>query len=152
MRTIMHRVIVAAAVALLAVPAHFAAQTPAASNQTLTAVEGLKVGHVTLTERLTGCTVIVVDGDAVGGVSRRGAMKSGLGSAAIRLPNGLIVAAIVAVNAVGDIIDPATGRVVAGVRNADDSFADARRILRTGSTFDRPRAGENTTIGVVATN
>jgi L-aminopeptidase/D-esterase-like protein len=79
-------------------------------------------------------------------------MKSGVGSAAIRLPNGLVVAAIVAVNAVGDIIDPSTGRVVAGVRNADNTFADARKILRSGSLFDRPRPGENTTIGVVATN
>ena len=38
----------------------------------LTAVEGIKVGHHTLTERPTGCTVILVDGDAVGGVSQRG--------------------------------------------------------------------------------
>jgi L-aminopeptidase/D-esterase-like protein len=42
------------------------------------------------------------------------AMKSGLGSAAIVLPDGLIVAALVAVNALGDVIDPATGAVVAG--------------------------------------
>src|SRR6476469_8233628 len=41
-------------------------------NATLTAVPGIKVGHVTLTERPTGCTVILVDGDAVGGVSQRG--------------------------------------------------------------------------------
>jgi len=47
----------------------------------------------------------------------------------ITLPNGLVVAAIVAVNAVGDIIDPATGKVVAGVRNPDNTFADARTIL-----------------------
>src|SRR4051794_31302626 len=44
----------------------------AAANHTLTAVPGIKVGHVTLTERPTGCTVILVDGDAVGGVSQRG--------------------------------------------------------------------------------
>src|SRR5439155_1423583 len=43
-----------------------------APNNTLTAVPGIKVGHHTLTERPTGCTVIVVDGDAVGGVSQRG--------------------------------------------------------------------------------
>ena len=44
-----------------------------AENQTLTAVEGIKVGHHTLTERPTGCTVALVDGDgAVGGVSQRG--------------------------------------------------------------------------------
>ena len=43
-----------------------------ACEHTLTAVPGIKVGHVTLTERPTGCTVILVDGDAVGGVSQRG--------------------------------------------------------------------------------
>src|SRR6478736_2818058 len=43
-----------------------------AVNSTLTAVPGIKVGHVTLSERPTGCTVILVDGDAVGGVSQRG--------------------------------------------------------------------------------
>ena len=239
-----------------------------AGNHTLTAVQGIKVGHFTLAERPTGCTVVLVDGDAVGGVSQRGgapgtretdllnplnmvdkvnavvlaggsafgleaatgtvrwleehnigwpagparvpivpaailfdlgvganpkvrptadcgykaaesatlrpvpegsvgagagatvgkfggaarSTKSGIGTAAISLPNGLVVAALVAVNAAGDIIDPATGRVVAGVRNPDGTFADARKILRSGSTAQPPRAGENTTIGVVATN
>lgn len=238
-------------------------------NRTLTAVAGIKVGHHTLSERPTGCTVILVDGDgAVGGVSQRGgapgtretdlldpanmvdkvnavvlsggsafgldaatgtvrwleehnigwdvriakvpivpaailfdlpvggnpkirptadcgyraagaasssavqegtvgagagatvgksggpnrAMKAGVGSYSLTLPNGLSVGAIVAVNAVGDIIDPDTGKVVAGVRNPDGTFADARTILRTGQTGARPRPGENTTIGLVATN
>jgi L-aminopeptidase/D-esterase-like protein len=239
----------------------------AAVNSTLTAVPGIKVGHFTLTERPTGCTVILVDGDAVGGISQRGgapgtretdllsplnlvdkvnavvltggsafgldaatgtvrwleehnigwpagparvpivpaavlfdlgvggnpkirptadcgyqaaaaastnavvegsvgagagatvgkfggagrATKSGIGTASITLPNGLIVAAIVAVNAVGDIVDPATGKIVAGVRNPDGTFADARKILRSG-VAQPSRAGENTTIGLVATN
>ena len=79
-------------------------------------------------------------------------MKSGLGSAAILLPNGLIVGAIVAVNAVGDVIDPFTGAVVAGARDASGKLADARTVLRTGAQTTRPRPGENTTIGVVATN
>src|SRR5213594_2905144 len=48
------------------------AQT-AAFNRTLTAVPGIKVGHHTLSESPTGCTVVLVDGDAVGGVSQRGA-------------------------------------------------------------------------------
>ena len=242
---------------------------PADANPTLTAVPGIKVGHYTLSERSTGCTVILVDGDgASGGVSQRGgapgtretdlldpanmvdkvnavvlsggsafgldaatgtvrwleehnigwdvrvgkvpivpaailfdlpvggnpkvrptadcgyraaeaastapvregtigagagatvgktggpmrSMKAGLGSYSITLPNGLSVGAIVAVNAVGDIIDPDTGKVVAGVRNSDGTFADARQLLRTGQTGPRPRAGENTTIGLVATN
>jgi len=245
-----------------------AAQAPARAKAGLTAVEGIRVGHHTLSERPTGCTAILVDGDAVGGVSQRGgapgtretdlldplnmvdkvnaivlaggsafgleaatgtvrwleehdigwsagpskvpivpaailfdlgvggnpkirptadcgykaaaaastsavqegsvgagagatvgklggmgrAMKSGVGTASIALPSGLVVAALVAVNAVGDIIDPATGKVVAGVRNPDDTFADARAILRSGVNAARPRAGENTTIGLVATN
>ena len=252
----------------VALAAFVHAQAPAA-NTTLTAVPGIKVGHHTLTERPTGCTVILVDGEgASGGVSQRGgapgtretdlldpsnlvdkvnavvlsggsafgleaatgtvkwleehnigwdvriakvpivpaailfdlpvggnpkirptadcgyraaaaasnapvtegtigagagatvgksggpgrSMKAGLGSYSITLPNGLSVGAIVAVNAVGDIIDPDTGKVVAGVRNPDGTFADARMLLRAGQTGPRPRIGENTTIGLVATN
>jgi L-aminopeptidase/D-esterase-like protein len=239
----------------------------------LTEIEGLKVGHVTLSERPTGCTVVIVDGEGVpGGVAQRGgapgtretdlldplnlvdkvnaivlsggsafgldaaqgvsryleerkigwnvgaagvvpivpsailfdlgfggdpkirptadcgyraaglasteavaegnvgagagatvgkvagrerSMKAGIGTAAIRLPNGLTVAALAAVNAVGDVIDPTTGQVVAGVRTPDGkSLADARKLLRDGSltTAPVPRAPENTTIAVVATN
>ena len=66
-------------------------------------------------------------------------MKGGIGSAAIVLPNGLVVAAIVAVNAVGDIIDPTNGNVVAGVRTEDGkSLADVRSLLRSGALL-RPR-------------
>src|SRR5437762_3387143 len=245
-----------------------AAQAPPHAKVGLTAVEGIRVGHHTLTERPTGCTAILVDGDAVGGVSQRGgapgtretdlldplnlvdrvnavvlaggsafgldaatgavrwleennigwpagpskvpivpaailfdlgvggnpkirptadcgykaaeaasagavqegtvgagagatvgklggasrATKSGVGTSSITLPSGLVVAAIVAVNAVGDIINPATGQVVAGVRNPDGTFADARKILRSGGNAQPPRPGENTTIGLVATN
>ena len=86
---------------------------------------------------------------------RERSMKGGIGSAAIRLPNGLTVAALVAVNAIGDVIDPATGQVVAGVRTPDGKrLADARTLLRDGSLLRAvaPRAAENTTIAVVATN
>jgi L-aminopeptidase/D-esterase-like protein len=96
----------------------------------------------------TGATVGKSGGRGSGG---GGPMKAGIGSAAVKLPNGLVVAAIVAVNAVGDIIDPMTGQVVAGVRGADGKLADARRLLRQGGAREG-RAGENTTIGVVATN
>ena len=88
----------------------------------------------------------------MGGPGR--SMKAGIGTASIRLPDGLVVAALVAVNAVGDIINPATGKVVAGVRGEDgQGLADARTLLRSGGLGRRrPRSGENTTIGVVATN
>lgn len=82
---------------------------------------------------------------------RRTPMKAGVGSAAIRLDNGLVVGAIAVANALGDVIDPASGRVVAGVRNPDGTLADARRLLRSGVTV-AARPGENTTLVVVATN
>ena len=234
----------------------------------LTAIPGLKVGHFTLSERPTGCTVVLAEGGAVGGVDIRGgapgtretalldpvntvqevhavvlsggsafgldaasgvvrylderdigyrvggirvpivvgailydlsvgddpsirpdadcgyraashattetptegnvgagagatvgkmrgmahAMKGGVGTASITLDDGLTVAAIVAVNAVGDIIDPARGTVVAGVRTGDGrGLADARVLLREGA-LNEPQRGANTTIGVVATS
>jgi L-aminopeptidase/D-esterase-like protein len=84
------------------------------------------------------------------GLSR--AMKGGIGSAAVAMPNGLMVAALVAVNAYGDVIDPATGTVVAGVRTEDGrALADARRVLRDSVPAAAP-AAENTTLAVVATN
>ena len=250
--------------------AAFASATLAADqpiNNTLTAVDGVKVGHFTLSERPTGCTVVIVKDGTTGGVDVRGGapgtretdvlnpvnnvqivnaitlsggsaygldaasgvmrwleehkigypvgaagivpivpaailfdlpfggkptirpnadcgykaaaaatsdsvaegnvgagagatvgktggrpMKAGVGSSAIRLPNGLVVAALVAVNAAGDIIDPASGQVIAGTRTADGRhLADARKLLRAGGGRGG-RAGENTTLGVVATN
>jgi len=238
----------------------------ATANQTLTAVPGIKVGHHTLTERPTGCTVILAESGAAAGVDVRGAapatrdtdllnptkmvqavygivlsggstfglaavdgalrfleqkniglpyggrhipivpgaaifdlgvgdarvrpgadcgfaaataasdapvvegsvgagagatlgkfaglsraMKSGIGSAAFRTPDGLIVAALVAANPLGDVIDPSTGAVLAGVRTADGrGFADARALIRSGAK--RAAGGSNSTIGVVATN
>ncbi len=75
-----------------------------------------------------------------------GPMKAGVGSYAIKMPDGLVVAAMVAVNALGDVIDPATGQVVAGVRGPDGKLLDARKLLRAG-TGRSGRAGENTTLG-----
>ena len=253
-------------------------QSPAPASKGLTAVPGIRVGHFTLPEGKTGCTVILADGEgAIGGVSQRGAapgtretdlldplnmvervnaivltggsafgldaaqgvmryleeknigfktgagvvpivpaavifdlpfigaskarptadcgykaaaaasnarvqegnvgagagatvgklgeffgtpgsqaqykpMKAGLGSATIALPTGLIVSAIVVLNAIGDIIDPLSGQVVAGMRSANGTLVDARKLLRAGAPGIAPRAGENTTIGVIATN
>jgi len=79
------------------------------------------------------------------------AVKGGVGTASIRLgSSGLVVAALVVVNAVGDVVDPASGQVVAGARSETGAFLDARRILREDPGTDVP--GQNTTVGVVATN
>jgi L-aminopeptidase/D-esterase-like protein len=80
------------------------------------------------------------------------AMKSGIGSAAIRLPDGLVVAAMVAVNAFGDVIDPETGRIIAGARTDDGrTLADVRSLMRSGQ-IEGMRPGAHTTLAVVATN
>jgi L-aminopeptidase/D-esterase-like protein len=262
----MKRTFLAAALALSLV-VHAPAQSPASGdNMTLTAIDGIKVGHFTLAERPTGCTVVLVEAGATGGVEVSGgapatrdtdllsptkmveqiygialsggslfglstgdgvlryledkgvgivygnrhipivpgasifdlgvgdarirptadcgyraaqaastapviegsvgagagatlgkingmdhAMKSGVGSAAVRMPDGLIIAALVVANPLGDVIDPATGKVVAGVRTqGGDAFADARIVLRAGSA--PVKRGDNSTIGVIATN
>ena len=78
------------------------------------------------------------------------AMKAGVGTAAVTMTGGLTVAALVVLNAFGDVVDPATGRTVAGVRGADGrELADARTLLRAGLLRFEPG---NTTLGVVATN
>jgi L-aminopeptidase/D-esterase-like protein len=83
------------------------------------------------------------------GMSR--AMKSGVGSAAVTMPDGLIVATLVVANPLGDVIDSNTGTVIAGVRTADGrGLADARVLVRSGAR--RGNGGDNSTIGVVATN
>jgi L-aminopeptidase/D-esterase-like protein len=90
-------------------------------------------------------------GKLLGGNER--AMKAGLGSASVSLPSGLVVAALAAVNAVGDVIDPTTGMVVAGIRTEDGKhLADARLLLRSLPSRVAPSPGGNTTLAVVATN
>jgi L-aminopeptidase/D-esterase-like protein len=85
-----------------------------------------------------------------GGANRP--MKGGIGTASLQMPNGLIVGALVAVNAAGSVIDRRTGKPIAGVRAADGrTLEDPFALLRRGND----RAGgvlENTTLAVVATN
>ncbi len=82
------------------------------------------------------------------------AMKGGIGSASVDLGDGLIVAALFAVNPLGDVIDQ-DGRILAGVRSAPDSreFLGALNLLRFRARLTPPPITHgNTVIGVVATN
>ncbi len=81
------------------------------------------------------------------------AMKSGLGTAGLTLPGGLIVAALAVVNAFGDVRDPSTGRPLAGARDAPDShrLVDTAAAMRRG-IVRRGYDAENTTLCIVATN
>lgn len=80
------------------------------------------------------------------------AMKSGIGSFTVELPAGVRVSALAAVNAWGDVVDPRTGRIVAGARKSPDSreFVNSAELLKSGAGPSIP--GRNTTLAVVATN
>jgi L-aminopeptidase/D-esterase-like protein len=92
-----------------------------------------------------------------------GAMKAGLGTASLEVGGGVRVGAIVAVNAFGDVLDPATGQIMAGARptslgpvklGGDGRFADTLKVMQTlaGRTILSLATGGNTVIAVVATN
>ncbi|WP_213958350.1 P1 family peptidase [Variovorax sp. dw_954] len=80
------------------------------------------------------------------------AMKGGIGTASVTVA-GVTVGALVACNALGDVIDPDTGQVVAGALTADGrTLLDTRRALLRGELPQPLLAGTNTTLGVVATD
>jgi len=83
------------------------------------------------------------------------AMKSGLGSATVELDRGVMVASLVVVNAMGDVRDPASGKIIAGARRAPDSseFLDTAGYMKRHSALPGGAATpKNTTLAVVATN
>jgi L-aminopeptidase/D-esterase-like protein len=80
------------------------------------------------------------------------AVKSGIGTASQHFGDGIVVGAIVAVNAFGDVVDYETGRIIAGPRRLDgNGFLDTSEILKSGQGV-RAFVPTNTTIGVIATN
>jgi L-aminopeptidase/D-esterase-like protein len=81
------------------------------------------------------------------------ATKGGLGTCSLAMPDGLKVAALVVVNAFGDIVDNVTGKIIAGLRKAENSseFANTVTQIKEGAT--KKQFGiVNTTLAVVATN
>jgi len=81
------------------------------------------------------------------------AMKAGLGTAAFDLGGGLVVGALVAVNPFGDVVDPATGRILAGARKPrSDEPADTMAVMRSLVGKAILKIASSTVIGVVATN
>lgn len=79
------------------------------------------------------------------------AMKGGIGSASVCV-DGVTVAALVAVNAVGDVIDPAQGQLLAGARDPQGRLLGSSQALMRGLLPARLLSGTATTIGVVATD
>ena len=81
------------------------------------------------------------------------ATKGGIGTAGYKFENGSIVAALVVVNAFGDVVSPKTGEILAGVRTTPGGrkFAGTVNLLKKGVTFKEGKS-QNTTLAVVATN
>jgi L-aminopeptidase/D-esterase-like protein len=91
------------------------------------------------------------------------AMKCGIGTACLSIGGGVVVGALIAVNSFGDVVDPNSGEIIAGLRSADMGpvhlgqagyFADTLKMMRTffGRTVLSFATKANTVIGVVATN
>jgi L-aminopeptidase/D-esterase-like protein len=103
-------------------------------------------------------------GASVGKILGMGqAMKGGLGTASIDVGSGIVVGAIIAVNAFGDVVDPQSGDIVAGARCTDVGpihigapgyFADTLHVMRglVGRSTMAIARRSNTVIGVVASN
>jgi L-aminopeptidase/D-esterase-like protein len=96
----------------------------------------------------TGCRIGAMLGNKF-------ATKGGIGSASIELSDGLVVAALVAVNCVGDVVDERDD-IIAGLRQPPDgsTFTGMLNVMKTIAHMETmpPRADSNTVIGVVATN
>jgi L-aminopeptidase/D-esterase-like protein len=91
------------------------------------------------------------------------AMKAGVGSTSEKIGDSLIVAALAVVNALGDVIDPHNGKIIAGSRalqseglepDAPGYFADTLQVMKSLAMFSQAKfsSQQNTVIGVVATN
>ena len=91
------------------------------------------------------------------------AMKAGTGTSSEKIGDSLIVGALAAVNALGDVIDPENGKIIAGARAAQCGdadaetpgyFADALQVMKTMGMPPQAKfsSRQNTVIGVVATN
>jgi L-aminopeptidase/D-esterase-like protein len=78
-----------------------------------------------------------------------------VGTSSIVLPSGVVVAALVVVNAFGDVFDAKEGRILAGARDAQNPnrFIDSTATIKAGTSVRTQEAAfQNTTLGVVATN
>jgi L-aminopeptidase/D-esterase-like protein len=85
----------------------------------------------------------------------RWATKGGLGTTSILLPNGVIVASLLVVNAFGDVVDPGDRKILAGARDPRNgtSFINSAARIKEGFSLPGPEPGfQNTTLGIVATN
>jgi len=80
------------------------------------------------------------------------ATKGGLGNALLELDDGVLLGALAAVNAVGEVFDSVTGQTIAGVRATAPGSYESAVDLALGKLESGALIGTNTTLGVIATN
>jgi L-aminopeptidase/D-esterase-like protein len=80
------------------------------------------------------------------------ALKGGVGTASLISEDGIVVGALVATNSVGSLVDPQTGRTVAGPRGRKGRFLNLAEAMANRSAADALAPGEHTTLMMVATN
>lgn len=116
------------------------------------AEEGYKA-CLAASEKVTEGSVGAGTGATVGkllGMNR--ATKSGLGTASQEIAGNVVIAALMVVNAFGDVFDPKSDKLLAGPRDTENkTFLSTVELLKKGHQRSRPPS-HNTTIGVVATN
>jgi L-aminopeptidase/D-esterase-like protein len=116
-----------------------------------TAGDGYTAARAAATAPVTEGCVGAGTGATVGkALGLAAAVKSGLGSACLTAQDGTLVAALAVVNAFGEVLDPADGRVLAGPRSGD-GFASTIDAMQS-STAGSLTPGEHTTLVVVATD
>ncbi len=114
--------------------------------------EGYKACEVATSEWPKEGNVGAGTGATVGkGFGMRGITKSGFGAYKIEVGE-LVVAALVAVNAFGDVVNPNTGKIIAGTRDENGAFVGTRNLMKKVSPKGFEEAIKNTTIGLIATN
>jgi len=117
--------------------------------------EGYKACLATTDKKVAEGCVGAGTGATIGkflGIER--ATKSGLGTASCKIGGDIIVATIIAVNAIGDVIDHKTGEILAGPRNEEnnDFISTVKLLTGNASSAKKNPLPSNTTLGVVATN
>jgi L-aminopeptidase/D-esterase-like protein len=116
------------------------------------AAAGYRAARDASAHRLAQGTIGAGTGATVAKAGAAGAaMKGGLGSAAERLSGGLVIGAVAVVNALGEILDPTTGQILAARRAASEGPVETLEYLR-GRPRALPPPGTNTSLAVLATN
>lgn len=123
---------------------------PRARPTAQTGYDACRAASTTVEEGNVGAGTGATVGKFLGAAS---AMKGGVGSWSVTLPNGVVVGALAVVNAFGDVLDDRSGTILAGARDPGGAgLLNISKLLQSVEVPPGIGLGENTTLVVVATN